>query len=51
MGWAGANSNAAVLNVAGSQEVVTSLTGLGDRKPRGSSSTLSRATAAIHSTA
>src|SRR4029077_3238842 len=36
MGWAGANSNAAVVNVAGSQEVVTSLTGgLGEAETAG----------------
>jgi hypothetical protein len=36
MGWAGANSNAAVVNVAGAQEVVTSMTGgLGEAETAG----------------
>jgi hypothetical protein len=36
MGWAGANSNAAVVNVAGSQEVVTSTSGgLGEAETAG----------------
>ena len=36
MGWAGANSNAAVVNVAGAQEVVTSTSGgLGDAETAG----------------
>src|SRR5436190_853819 len=36
MGWAGANSNAAVVNVAGAQEVVTSISGgLGEAETAG----------------
>jgi hypothetical protein len=36
MGWAGANSNAAVMNVAGSQEIVTSTSGgLGEAETAG----------------
>jgi carboxypeptidase family protein len=36
MGWAGANSNAAVVNVAGSQEIVTSMSGgLGEAETAG----------------
>src|SRR3954471_15664628 len=36
MGWAGANSNAAVVNVAGAQEVVTSMSGgLGEAETAG----------------